>query len=219
MQNSLHVVFGELDGVVEELSAATADTREIRILVRAMRLQITDRIVAYKKAYPHVTFKTVFDLEETDVSDYDIIVDEKTDRYHGYDRFDLFHTRVRIVACNGHPLCGQKLTLRQLKDQPFISIGRQNSLFRILAQACERVGFTPRIAVQTNDLLCQRRFIEEGLGLGFYREYDQNRTGYMQRLDVTDFNETQTICGYYKPSADYGNVRHFLRFLQNAPER
>lgn len=216
LQNSLRAVFRELDSVVEDLSASCTDTREICILVRAMRMEITDRIIAYKAAYPQIAFKTVFDSEETEIADYDIIIDEESARYGAYERFALFDTSIRICACVGHPLSGQKLTLRRLKDEPFISIGKQSSMFRLLSQACERVGFAPRVAVQSNDLLCERRFLEAGIGLGLRREHAQGapRT-YCEYLDVTDFNETQTICAYYNPVADYGNVRHFLRFLQN----
>jgi DNA-binding transcriptional LysR family regulator len=217
LQNSLRVVFRELDGAVTELSASAADDREIRILVRAMRMTIADRIIAYQKAYPQVRFKTVFDLEDTAIEDYDIIIDEQSDRYRDYESFALYHTRIRLCVCVGHPLVGQRLTLRQLKAQPFISIGKQNSMFRILTRACERAGFTPRVAVQSNDLLCEQRFFAAGLGVGLFREYDgANASSERKVLNVTDFNETQTICGYYKSSGDYGNVRHFLRFLQNA---
>ena len=216
LQNSLRMVFCELDGAVAELSAATTDDREIRILVRAMRMTIAERIIAYQKTYPQVRFKTVFDLDDNNVEDYDIIIDEQSEAYRDYEHFTLFHTRIRLCVCADHPLVGQRLTLRQLEAQPFISIGKQNSMFRILTQACERVGFIPRIAVQSNDLLCEQRFFEAGLGIGLFREYDGAQACYERKpLMVTDFNETQTICGYYKSSADYGNVRHFLRFLHN----
>lgn len=216
LQQSLRVVFRELDGAVAELSTLNSDNREIRILVRAMRMTIADRIVAYQTAYPQMRFKTVFDFDDTNVAEYDIIIDELSDDYRDYERFELFHTRIRLCVCENHPLAKQRLALRQLKDYPFISIGKQNSMFRIVTQACKRVGFTPRIAVQSNDLSCERRFLEAGVGIGLCREYDNYQVpSYRKCLNVTDFNETQTICGYYKSSVDYGNVRHFLRFLQN----
>ena len=181
-----------------------------------MRMTIADRIIAYQAAYPQVRFKTVFAFDDANIEDYDIVIDEQSDDYRDYESFELFHTRIRLCVCADHPLAGQRLSLRQLKEYPFISIGKQNSMFRMLAQACERVGFTPHLAVQSNDLLCERRFLEAGVGIGLCREYDgQDAPSYRRTLDVVDFNEAQTICGYYKSSADYGNVRHFLRFLQN----
>ena len=154
LQQSLRVVFRELDGAVEELSAAMSDSREICILVRAMRMTIADRIIAYQAAYPQVRFKTVFAFDDANIEDYDIVIDEQSDDYRDYESFELFHTRIRLCVCDDHPLVGQRLSLRQLKEYPFISIGKQNSMFRILAQACEQVGFTPRLAVQSNDLSC-----------------------------------------------------------------
>ena len=219
LQQSLRVVFRELDEVVEELSAPTADTREIRVLVRAMRLLVADCIIAYKAAHPNVAFQTVFSFEDVNIKDYDVIIDEKSDAYSGFDGFDLLRANIRISAAVDHPLCGQKLTLRQLEDQAFISVGRQNGLFRILTEACERVGFAPRIAVQSNDLMCHRRFLESGVGLALHRIYDgKEEAPYLRLLDVTDFDETQTICAYYNPISNYGNVQHFLQFLQNHRE-
>ena len=81
---SVSAIFDELDQAVDSLTSATTDTREIRMLVRAMRNVITDRIIEYKTKHPHIAFKTVFDFRETDIEHYDIIIDEETDRYPDY---------------------------------------------------------------------------------------------------------------------------------------
>ena len=57
LQQTLCSVFGELDRTIGELSAHPEESREIKILVRAMRRQITDLIVEYNTKHPHVTFK------------------------------------------------------------------------------------------------------------------------------------------------------------------
>jgi DNA-binding transcriptional LysR family regulator len=77
---SLSIIFDELDQTVNSLTSATTDTREIRMLVRAMRNVITDRIIEYKTKHPHIAFKTVFDFRETNIEHYDIIIDEETNR-------------------------------------------------------------------------------------------------------------------------------------------
>ena len=77
LQKSLYTVFAELDGVMAELSANTGDNREIKMLVRGMRRDITELITQFNAKHPHVVFKTVFDFRDADLSGYDIIIDEK----------------------------------------------------------------------------------------------------------------------------------------------
>lgn len=216
LQQSLQVVFDELDSAVDSLTSAGNDTREIKILVHAMRREITDLIIEYKTRHPNIAFKTIFDFDETNFESYDIIIDEKSDKYHDYEKFDLFTTRIRLCASAKNPLCGKKLTLKQLYNHPFISIGENNSMHRIFINACKAAGFTPNIVVQTNDIQCNRKCVEADIGIGLARDYPQSILPNTHKyLNVTDFNEEQTICSYYKKTSAYGNARHFLQFLEN----
>lgn len=211
---SLSVIFKELDGAVDALTSISTDTRKIKMLVRAMREEITDNIIEYKTRHPQITFKTVFDFDETNFENYDIIIDEKCDKYPEYEKFDLYTTKIRLlVSANSH-LCGKKLTLKQLSNQPFVSIGENNSMQKILIDACKDAGFSPNIVVQSNDISCNRKFLDAGIGIGLSREYPTARKSKnVEYLNVTDFNKTQTICCYFRKQSVFGNVEHFLNFL------
>lgn len=215
-QKVLTVVFEQLDQVVDKLTSATTDTREINMLVRAMRREITDYIVEYKMKHPHIAFKTVFNFDDINFENYDIIIDEKTGKYPQYENFELYTTKIQLRASSTNPLCGKKLTLKQLSNQSFISIGENNGMHNIFINACKQAGFTPNIIVQSNDLQCNRKFVEAGIGIGLDREYPWGEaSGKLMYLDITDFNEKQTICAYYKKQSAYGNVEHFLKFLKS----
>lgn len=215
LSQSLNGIFKELDDVVDILTSATTDTREIKMLVRAMRGTITNHIIEYKTKHPDIAFKTVFDFDAVDFENYDIIIDEKSDAYPDYKKTELYTTRLRLKASIKSPLCDRKLTLKQLRNQPFICIGENNSMHKILINACKRQGFTPNIIVKSNDLQCNRKFIEAGVGIGLAREYPSGKQSQNTKiLNVVDFNETQTICAYYKESSAYGNVEHFMNFLK-----
>ena len=76
-------------------------------------------------------------------------------------------------------------------------------------------GFTPNFVVQSNDIWCNKQFVEAGIGIGLGREYPNfRRSENVEYLNITDFNEEQTICSYYKKSSVYGNVEHFLNYLK-----
>ncbi len=213
---SLHSVFSELDNVIGTLSTPHTDTRVIRILVRAMRTEITDYIIEYKEKHPQTAFKTVFDFMEEDRDAYDIIIDEDAGKYPDFESFNLFTTQIRLVTSSKSELVGKPLSLKQLAGQSFISIGENNSLHNLLMSACERAGFVPNIIVMCNDIQCTNKCIEAGVGIGISRNYPQRKLEKnLAYLHVTDFNEKQTICAFYKKHSAYGNILHFLNFLKS----
>ncbi len=209
--------FAEIGSAVGKITSKSGDGRKIRMLVRAMRGEITDRIVTYKERHPDMAFQTVFDFDEKDIEAYDIIIDEEADRYAHYEKIKLFTSKIRLRVKADSPLCHKKLTLRQLAGQSFVSIGENNGMHKIFMDACEKAGFTPNIVVQTNDLACNRKCVEAGVGIGLAREYPG---AYMspgcRYLTITDFDETQDVYAFFKKEVLYGNVEHFLRFLETS---
>lgn len=215
LQQSLGVVFGELDQTIETLSAPNTDTREIKMLVRAMRSRITDYIIEYKTRHPQISFKTVFDFSDTEFENYDIIIDDKPELYEEYESFELCSMRIRLKAASGSPLCAKKLTLSQLKGRPFLSMGENSSMHQMLVRACAREGFVPDIVVQCNDILCYKKCLEAGVGIGLGRDDAKDESDSVKFLEVTDFDVRQTVYSYYKKQSAYGNVEHFLKFLKS----
>lgn len=216
LKQSLKIIFDELDGAIDSITSSSSDNREIKILARAMRSEVTNFIIEYKKRHPNIAFKTVFDFDTNDTQKYDIIIDDTNNEYTGYESFELYQTRLRLKANADNPLCRKRLSLSQLANHPFVSIGENNGLHNILINACKRAGFTPNIIIQSNDIHCNRRLVEAGVGIGLGREYpDSKKSTYnISTLNVYDFDEKQTICCYYKKESAYGNVEHFLKFLK-----
>lgn len=215
LQQTLCSVFRDLDGVAAELTAHNEDTREIKLLVRGMRRKITDLITEYNQKHAHVAFKTVFDYGETDFKDYTVIIDEENDMYAEYERIELFRMRLRLKHAADSPLCRQRLTLNQLCDRPFVLMDTRSNMHKILTKACNRVGFTPNIAVLCNDIACYDKFVAAGMGIGIGREDDVAASGGVRDLQVTDFNEHYTVYAYYSPKDYYGKVKSFVEFLKS----
>ena len=211
LQQSLCLAFAEIDGAVDALSAPKNDTREIRMLVRAIRSNVTERIIDYNARHPQIAFATSFDFNEKDLEKYDVVIDRKCDDYPDREGFELCSMRLRFKAAAGHPLARKKHTLHEFCNQKFISWGEQSNMHQILLEACKRAGFTPSIAVSTNDKACYDRLIAAGVGIGIARE-DASTEGVY--LDVSDFDEHYTVYAYYKKQAYYGNVKHFIDFLK-----
>ena len=134
-QRSLTIVFSELENSIAELNQCSKDNREIKMLVRAMRSSITDKIIEYSEKHPDITFKTSFDFNETNFENYDIIIDEKSEKYPDYESFELYDMRLRMMVSDKSSVSNRRCTLQQLSDKPFISLGEQSNMHRILISA------------------------------------------------------------------------------------
>lgn len=217
LKRALDISLSELDRAVGQLTAAKHDARKIRLLVRAMRGKISDRIIEYNSTHPHIAFRTSFDFGDIDVDDFDIIIDEESNKYPGHEVLRLYTSKIGLRAAASSPLCGKSLTLSDLAGEPFISIGEDNGLHRILIDACAKAGFAPNVVVQSNDLTCNKKFIESGVGIGLARieEGSNPPNEKIRNLNVTDFRKTQIICAYFKKESAYGNIAHFLEYLKS----
>lgn len=213
LQKSLCLVFSELDAAVSALSRPAEDTRKIRMLVRAVRSQVTDRIVAFREIYPEIAFSTVLNFDEQNIEAYDIIIDTESPAYAGMERFELCSMRIGLRAAPDHPLAGKPVSLRALSDEPFISWGEGSNMQKILDAACLRAGFAPRVAVTVGDKECYEKLIRAGVGIGLGRE-DIPMKGTVE-LAVSDFDERYTVYVYCKSAACFGNVRKFVDFLRD----
>ena len=210
---SLDVVFSELDSCTLSLSREQEDHREIKILVLSLRRIITDCIVHFKAMCPNIHFKISFDHNAAEHQDYDIIIDDTADKYAQYNASVLCQAQIRMKVATSSALCGKPLTLRQLRDEPFVIMSENGRLHSILLRACKKAGFTPNIVVKANDLQCYHQFLAAGIGIGLGRDLQKEDSQQIRTLDVQDFREEQTIYCYCNPYSDYGNVRRFMDFL------
>ncbi len=216
LQQALFSIFSELDQAVRDLNDTSEDKREIKLLVRAMRSNITDYIIEYNKQHPNITFKTIFDYENSTYENYDIIIDEKTDIYQEYEMFELFNMRIRLKVASNSSLLGRKVTLKQLYNKSFVSLDEKSNMHKILIQACKRAGFSPKIVAQINDIQCHEKMIASGIGIGLGRENTHvSNSEKVSYLDVADFDERYVVYAYYKKQSAYGNIKNFLDFLEN----
>ena len=214
LMQTLHLFLSNLDNVVQELSATEFDTTEIKILVRAMRSDITDYIIEFNKLNPHISFNIVFNFDEKNFSSYDIIVDKMTDSYPEYDRFEQFDVRIRLNVNAGNPLLKDRLTLKQLSGRPFITLDENSNMHSMLLDKCQMAGFVPKVVAKTNDVLCYEKMIASGFGIGLMRETGNNPKN-IRSLNVVDFNEKYKVYTYFKKENESKNVSQFLQFLKS----
>lgn len=211
--HALQVAFDEVDSAVKDLTTVE-DDREIRLLVRAMRGNVTDYIIEHNRAKPHIRFQINFDNADQNFDKYDIIIDERSNLYPTYERMKLCHMHLRLVVSRDSPLTRKKLTMKQLADQQFITLGEQSHMHKLLLDACKKAGFQPNISIRSNDMKYYEKLVDSGIGIGVERNNPSSmRHRNIAYLDVSDFVEDSVVFAYYKKESAYGNIAQFLQFL------
>ena len=216
LQRSLGMMFDELDRTVSELSLAESETPEIKMLAKSLREVMTNALIEYRELHPNQRFLTVFDFDEDNYEEYDLIVDERNESYVGYEKKELCTMRIRLFAAPDSPLCGRPITLRQLRNQNFVTMGKQSNSHRLLVKACKNAGFVPNIVMEINDTKCYVKCINTGMGIGLSREPAETKPSESAKnfLLVSDFEELQTYYIYYKKTGSNSNLQNFVDYLR-----
>ncbi len=216
LADSLSTVFSALDGAISTITTDRSEPVEISILIRARSKWITDLAIEYKQSHPEVSFRisNVKSLEE--FNSFDIIIDQQSDWYGDRERFLLSIEQLCIKASKNSPLAGKTLTVNQLRDESFVTMGKGSAMRRLLEETGQRHGFTPNITIECNDRQCLFRCIEQGMGLdiGSLRSLNDDEQKNIVALNVTDFNEIQSVYVYHRPRPSNPVMKDFLRFLK-----
>ena len=215
LYKSLEIAFSQVNATLNKLSLINEDKKKINILTQAMVISqmIYDSVIEFRKNNPEVTFKTNYMLPEIDFANYDIIVDTESNMYADYEYFDLSYYRIHLGVAKNSPLCGKKLTMKDLENQPFILYHENGSIYNMINRVCEKAGFKANIALQSNDARIARQCAESGLGILPLRI--KHPSAKLDYLDVSDFNETETIRCYFKKEINHGTVADFLELLRS----
>lgn len=217
MRDSLRIIFEEMGNMLQAVSGSLEDTKEIKILVKAIRSLITEQIIQYKNKYTHTRFKLVADFDETDLDDYDIIIDTENNLYAGYESLKLGKQRIFCYVPVGSDLHTRKFRLEQLAQMPFVLMSQQVNHAKMFLKACKNAGFSPNIVAQVNDSACFRKIILSGIAIGVTGEFAAGTESNVALvpLNITDFKYEQPICMYYKNENNHDNISRFMSFVRD----
>ena len=215
---ALREIFEKLNQTITAVTEDTQENAQLCILIKARRNWITDLIIQYKKQFPHVHFRVCHDASVSDFNDFDLIIDEQSDKYIDRERFLLSVEQICVKASKNSPLAGETLVFRQLKEQSFIMSQRDGRMWQLLENTGKRCGFIPDVAIESNDRQCILRYVEAGMGLtlGSRRALQDAGEKDIVALNVTDFNEIQSVYVYHhSPGKSDTTLSSFLAFLKS----
>lgn len=157
---------------LEDTRLQLRDTQEtvsgkIRILALTNRRLITKAIECFKSSYPAVSFVLSHSRSAREDA-FDIIVADDSFSSEKYEQQSLLSEDICLAVHRGHRLSDtEQVLLSDLRKERFISMSMGSSLHSITGQLCRSAGFEPEIAIETDDPLYMRKYIELGLGVAF----------------------------------------------------
>ncbi len=155
--------------LLEEAQNAVKNTEdmhgEISLLILCNRRLVSEAIENFRKAYPYVNFVLQY---TDDTSPCDIIISDK--HPDGYYEKDVLVKEDMLLAMNAnHPLAAKKdFSVCELSEEKFISMPKGRSIHSFTEEICNRAGFTPDIAIKTEDPYYVRKYVEMGMGIAFF---------------------------------------------------
>ena len=94
---------------------------------------------------------------------YDIIVSDTLSVVGEYEAIHLVTEPMRLACLKGE--YEEKKSLSDFRDERFITMGKGSRLFSSVIALCRECGFTPVIAIQTDDPYYVRKYVDMGLGV------------------------------------------------------
>ncbi|MBO5052265.1 MAG: LysR family transcriptional regulator [Clostridia bacterium] len=140
---------------------------EVRLFVGCNRAQVARAIEACKRAHPGISF-SLCHRDPAAPEHYDLLITDGLADDGAYERQLLVREQILLAAAKNYPFTGEVTCLADLREARFIAMQEGSSLRRLTTRLCEAAGFSPHIAIECDDPLYIRRYVEMGLGVALY---------------------------------------------------
>ena len=168
---------------------------EIRLLVSCCRHLATKAIERCVKQFPNISFSV---RHGVDTYDCDFVISDLAPARKSYTKKLLMTENMKLAVSKSYCL-NEKKPSSDIENERFVSLGSNTRLHALTLQYCNQLGFTPNVAIQTDDPYYVRKFIELGLGVALYPEksWANLLSPSISLLDV-GFPKRQTFLFYEK---------------------
>lgn len=142
--------------------------REVRIHLAAASHIAADAMASWMADNPTTKLSLTQTSPEHDVSA-DITIDSHAPLRYG--RYARFEERIMIAVPDGLELGADPLPFAKLSHLDFVSLSSKSGFTQFTDELCEKAGFEPHIAFESDNPSVVRKMIGLGLGVGFWPEH------------------------------------------------
>lgn len=158
-----------LDTAVQDITTTGAGG-QLRILIGSNRRITMQAVERFRNEYPSVDI--VAQHSSTALSeDFDLIVTAEHIDAKEFERTRILSEELCLAVRRDNPIASlPHLSAEDLEPQAFISMSAGAPLYTITKEICADMGFTPHIAIQSDDPFYIRKCVEMGLGVAVVPE-------------------------------------------------
>lgn len=149
------------------IGTENAPSGKIKLLISTCRRIATEGIEKCRCDFPQIKFVIKHGFEE---GDYDFIISDVPPPKKRFERIHLLTERMLLAIPKSSELFYEKNIASHIENEPFISLGKGTRLHTLTEQFCEKLGFSPNVALQTDDPYYVRKYLEMGLGIAVFPE-------------------------------------------------
>ena len=143
-------------------SFATAGASLLPLAVDAFRARHPEIALSIQQASPQESVERLRD----GALDLAITVDLDSSPAEGVEVIHLFEDPVKLALHRDHPLAAAtEIRLADLREETWIDVPRLTSGGKVLSRACERAGFSPRVAYESDDYTAIQELVGAGVGI------------------------------------------------------
>lgn len=155
------------------INEATAEFKDdgtsgtINISINSNRRMVMEAIEEYKANFPNVNIQTAY-FGNLDTEDYHIVIDGENSTLTTFEKEKLLSEDIALAVNVASPLAKtEKISIDSLRNEAFITMDRKSSMYKVTHDICNAHGFSPKIALQSDDPSFVRKCVELGLGIAF----------------------------------------------------
>jgi Transcriptional regulator len=166
-------IFEELEAGLHEIrDLAQASDARIRLGISASNF-LPYLMSAFLSKYPNVQFQQVYEptflmkqmLEEGAL---DLCLTMAPMDSPELEKLELRKVHICIIVPKNHRLADRKsVSLIELKDESFISMGRGFWFQNYMDKWCQQAGFAPRTTIEVSEIRAMEMMLQKGLGIFF----------------------------------------------------
>lgn len=191
LQKKAEPVLKALEEIPEELELLAGERKKLlKINVKAASGLITDTIIRFQKAHSELRFQIVqnAEMEDADITIFTKEAFEKPE--NSKDSYYVFSERIFLAVPKRSAFASkERLCLKEVADQKFISLTGAKSLRAICDSYCMQAGFKPDVIFEGDSTTAVENLIAAGLGVGFWPHYTWER--YQEEMLLRPISEPE----------------------------
>ncbi len=173
--DSVHIILDEYEKVRQQFDELIRPGHgEVAFgFIHTLGMEIVPKLMAkVPEKYPHMEFSltqatSLNLLKRLEEGGIDLCLSQELDsKIIDVEWLELWSEELYVIVPNDHPLAHRKeIELREIKDEPFISIKRGNALRQFVDQRFKEAGLVPNTTFAGEEMHTIAGFVSSGLGV------------------------------------------------------